>query len=51
VFSNVFFTADADADLDGTGFVDFADLTLFSEAFFQARDPPASISPVDVYPK
>ena len=36
LFSNVFFTTDADADLDGTGFVDFADLTLFRGSFFQA---------------
>jgi hypothetical protein len=35
----VFFSADADADMNGDNFVDFADLTLFSGAFFQAPGP------------
>jgi len=30
-FKSVFFTTDPDADYNGDGFVDFQDLTIFSE--------------------
>lgn len=38
-FSEVFFTADPDADHSGDGFVDFLDLTIFAGLFFQPPGP------------
>ena len=39
IMKSVFFTTDADADLDGSGSVDFIDLATLKSSFFQAPGP------------
>lgn len=46
-FSAVFFTADADADFDGSGLVDFLDLGLFNTMFFNPPGPSCVIPDAD----